>query len=228
MMHCDKCNVNISTKTTVCPLCGQPLQFSEKTVQWGPETGLSYPQNRKSQIRTIEWVNPVSLICVVILSVLAGIINIFAGEGAVWSLFAVSLIIFAYVVVRCGVVGTAYFPQNVLLHTATLGLVIATARSAFGIDWAFVYALPALFVTALIAVCIYMSLPKNRKNVRLFLFIPPALTVLSAVPLIVVLVEGTFPLVPLASFVLCLMTSFILIMSNLKKAAKELRRKINL
>ena len=90
MLHCDKCNIDISTETNQCPLCQEPI------VRKAEERGeKSYPsfeplKNRYQLIAKISSAVALSTIAILVA------INLIFWHGNLWSVIAFSYILYAW------------------------------------------------------------------------------------------------------------------------------------
>ncbi len=197
MLHCDKCNIDISTETNQCPLCQEPIV--RKAEEHGEKSYPSFEplKNRYQLIAKISSAVALSTIAILVA------INLIFWHGNLWSVIASSYILYAWLL------GLLTFHKRVPLglklmsHAVFISLTLIAVNAftdgketVIPPSWAISYTLPLILVGFIIAINLLMMLRKHKR--RDILIYQLMLCSFGFVPLILVLVGIAKPILPSA------------------------------
>jgi len=155
MSKCRQCNVEILDETERCPLCNSVVEFTF-------EVENMYP-NVKTQTRKLVFLSRVYLIAAIwIGSILFGI-NYVDKYQIGWSLVAVLVLIYGYLLLRLAISGqTGHKLKIIILGVITIIMMILMDFIIGYHGWSVNYVLPACVI--LMDLGIMALMVKNRRN----------------------------------------------------------------
>lgn len=138
MKRCQRCNVNISTPTDVCPLCGAPLSEGSDGESWF-QAPAAYPRWRHVSV----W--GVYIICWICLTALFIGLERVLTPHVPWAAVASVSIFSVFVVARFVVKDRSHPASKIFTVTALLTLLIITIQPLTRqVSWAYNFAIPVL------------------------------------------------------------------------------------
>lgn len=215
-MHCDKCNVEITCKTDVCPLCHSPvLQDKDLTNAYAPRRN----KIGRRDIPFSKWYFSVAALIVVIVAIL----NLVFARSAYWTLLVAGILLYLYYCIRITALSYRHLNMKIFGQTVALtalGVLLETTINAK--TYVFEVILPLVFLIAIITVTINILM--NIDNARSFLVSYLLVAILGVIPLIVVFIKNELFWPSFSVAIISLITLIILTIVARKKIAEEFKR----
>ena len=176
MKLCNKCGVNISAPVDRCPLCYSMLTHTE-----GPPEQLAYPDLTEQAVKYNLVLR--ILLC---LSITAGVVCVtvdFLTKTGGWSLIAIANIIYMWIAIGTALRRHTRLGYNITVQALSLAGMLCLFDYWLGnLHWALNYAVPALFVTAMLSITIIIIV--RRMDMGSFILYFFLIALMGFIPLI--------------------------------------------
>lgn len=176
MSRCRQCNVEISDKTQVCPLC-------KYVIEWDELATNSYPDIRE-HVQKLNLAVRIFLFIAIIIEVLLVYLNWKYNHGIWWSIITGAGFAYLYFVAKFVILNdnAGYRSKFLGLTFLGIGYVILIDAVIGYHGWSVNFVLPGglLFVDAAIVVLMII----NRRNWQSYIMLEISMIFLSAIPLI--------------------------------------------
>lgn len=225
MMRCAHCHVDVLTPRQRCPLCESPLEEAQGPAR--NQQGEAYPD-----IPTVYKRHSFFFKLLIFLSVIAALccvtLNIFFHQGGWWSLIVLLGIGYMWVTVLLGIQRMRRIGRVILYQLLAISALVIGIDLLYGnYGWALDFVVPALCVSAMLAMAIVVAVRKMRLEDAGIYLLDNAL--LGIVPLIFVLTGLCEVRWPSLS---CVMLSFVCIVGLFifggRDMAQEFRRRFHI
>lgn len=229
MLRCPYCNVNISTRTEVCPLCHTRLTDVGNSKEDIKRTARAYPPRGDLPPLSGNLFDKIYIYSWLCLSASFLISELVITHAARYSWIAISALLYFYVLFRLFIRSGEYFPQKVTAHAIVLTIVIYTLRSVLPKPVIILeYILPVIYLVSTIAIAVFLIVNFRRPNRYLLNIITVAL--MCSIPFLVLVIldeYGNFWL-SLATMVIGLAVIIGTVAFKAKTILSELKRKFHL
>lgn len=163
-MRCEKCNVEITCKTEVCPLCHSPLHSEGEVAFPVPSAKKVFPKKFLLVYFLIALV--ANIVCITV--------NLVIGTKSLWCIEVLVSSIYLYHFINVTVISRPRWHKNVLGQMIVLTVLFVIVRLTIGGNhWIFITWLPALYMASDILMIIFMVKQgaEAPKYLATFLFI---------------------------------------------------------
>lgn len=189
MVKCPYCNVSISTRTNVCPLCHKNLIEAGVGKEEIKKTPLDFPRRSKLSPLSGTLFDKVYLLCALNVMLVAIVSELIAFKGIKFSWLLLSLIAYFYLFLRVTIKKANLFPQKILFQAILLSIVAITARRLLpNPKVIFGWILPAIFLISMIIVGIFFII--NYKKPSRYLLNIITIAILGFLPFGINMIEG--------------------------------------
>lgn len=190
MLRCPYCKVNISTKTTVCPLCHTDLIAAGTSPTQIKKMESAFPKRARLQPLRTSLFDIIYLIVslnIVIASISAELIIVEHIKIA-WIIAA--LLLYFYVFLRFTLKKDEYFPQKVAGQAILLTIVFFTTRTVLPEPRVIIeYILPTIYLVSTLMIGIFILI--NYKKPNKFILNLMSIALLSVAPYVVATIAHT-------------------------------------
>lgn len=221
MSKCKQCNIEVSDKTPICPLCRTVLESSGSTDE------NQYPDIRDLTKKMYFWTR-VYLFAAIIIEVILVYMNYKFFTGTYWSVITGAGLFYVYSFLRLAVAN-----ERAGYKTKIIGLILLALLYAMLIDrvtgfnrWSVNYALPGgLLILDIVTVSFMVW---NKRNWQSYIMIELMNIILSLIPLLLYLLHIITE--PFVSYVNCIAAILIFVGTFIigdRKARAELKRRFH-
>lgn len=220
MLHCNKCNVNVTGAPERCPLCG-----SELTGVPDPEGGQFVPLPNRARERYLV----LKIITMAALSsiIVSMAVDYMLGRRISWSLFVLGGSVCAWIFTVIGWRKRKQLAKNIFLQTTIVslaGILWDTGTGWHG--WSIDFVIPCACVAAILAIgTLAVVLSLESSDYMIYLLI---VSVYGLVPLILLLTDQVNIMYPsVVCVALSLLTVVGLLVFFRRNAVEELQKKFH-
>ena len=165
MLRCPYCNVDISTRTEVCPLCHTRLTDVGNSGDDIKRTARAYPPRGDLPPLSGNLFDKIYLYSWLCLSVSFVIAELALTRSVRFSWITITVLLYFYILFRLVIRSGEYFPQKVTAHALILTIVIYSLRSVLPEPVIiFEYMLPVLYLVSTIAIAVFLIINFKRPN----------------------------------------------------------------
>ncbi len=222
MKRCKKCNVNILDDTVTCPLCKSILEGdteSKNYIKLYPDVDFDTGKYRK--------LKKIFIFILAVICIALGFINYITYSGFIWSIIAVSGVIYFGVTVTYSIMNNANIASKILVQTIGAGILVIVIDNVLGYTgWSVNYVIPSTIIFANLSIILCMIV--NRMNWQSYFMYQIAITFFSFIPPILFWI-GIIDKPFLAIFTTCI--SILILIGTIifgdKSVKNELIRRFN-
>ncbi|MBO5776599.1 MAG: hypothetical protein J6V83_04695 [Clostridia bacterium] len=188
MIRCPYCQVDIATRTNVCPLCHKSLTEAGVTIEEIKKTPLDFPKKAKLTWLAGSLFDKVYLLVALNLAVVLIIAELLVMGKIYFSWFILSLVAYFYVFLRVTLRHDNFFPQKVVGQAIILSIVaLSTKRILPEPQIIFELMLPIIYLVSLIIIGIFFII--NYKNPSRYLLNVITIALLGLLPFTLDMIE---------------------------------------
>ena len=221
MKHCEKCNVDVNTNHTHCPLCFNEIRGENNTPLMYSVSGTKPTEiQKKHHARKI-----LALISIAVIAICA-VIN-YLTETPFWSGIVAASIVYVWIFVKHTIMSQRNTFEKILLQIlAMVGLLLITNYVSGG-GWFVPYVLPALLTIVVVVLDFMLFISKRRRQLQVsFILIEVLILILSIVFLLLKAV--TFKLIHMISLITAILSILGVIIMDGKNLFQEISKKFHL
>lgn len=221
MSRCKLCNLEISDRTQICPLCKTVLEGTDESCE------NQYPNIRDRTKKMFFWTR-VFLFLAIIIEIIFIYFNYKYFDGVYWSLITGAGLFYIYSFLRLTVANerTGYKTKFIgLILLAVLYVVLIDRVTGFQ-GWSVNYALPGGLLILDLVTVVFMIW--NRRNWQSYIMIELMNIALSLIPVVLFLMNIVTE--PFVTFLNCIIAVLIFagtVIIGDKKAIAELKRRFH-
>ncbi|MFA5602869.1 MAG: DUF6320 domain-containing protein [Bacilli bacterium] len=193
MEYCDRCKININTKTNICPLCHNRIKIDK-------DAKITYPLYEPLKDKYTKTAIIISSIAPFLI-VLALVLNLFVIKSSYWSVIAIAGIIYFWLLGLLTFNKRINMPVKLIAHAITISLILLIINMFASnelviknITWAISYAIPLLIFTFIAFINFIMF--NTKQKLRDFLLYQLVLCLLGFIPLVILIWGIAKPLYP--------------------------------
>ena len=176
MKLCEKCGIKVSTPVEHCPLCYTTLVHTD-----GAPDHLSYPDLTEQAVK-YNLLLRILLCLSITVSVVCVTVDALTRTGG-WSLIAIANILYMWVAIGTALRPHARLGHNITVQALSLAALLCLLDYWLGnLHWALNYAVPILFVTAMLSITIIIIV--RRMDIGSFILYFFLIALMGFVPLI--------------------------------------------
>lgn len=228
MKHCNKCQVNVNTNQTYCPLCHQKLTGENKLEYEFYPTSISKTREVLPLTKKILAFITITSIFVLIIINLA----IYDQTPYLWCLIPVGAILYFWSIVRYGILSKQNIAYRLALLTTLLIIILnlidvnyTTIDEAKG--WALNYVTPLALFACNLAISFIIWI--KRINYREYLIYLITIVIFSIVPIILYLLDKIQILWPsVVAFNFAIFILLFIIFFFPKSIKEEIKKRLHL
>ena len=184
MVKCPYCEVSISTRTEVCPLCHKNLIEAGVAKEEIKKTPLDFPKRGKLPALSGTLFDKVYLLCSLAIVVCFLMVELIVFKNIYASWFVLSLLAYFYLFLRSTIKSANLFPQKVLFQAILLSIVaISTRRIIPEPQVIFEIILPFIYLVSMIIMGIFFLI--NYKKPSKYLLNLISIALLGFLPFVV-------------------------------------------
>lgn len=190
MLRCPYCKVNISTKTTVCPLCHTDLIAAGTSPAQIKKMEPAFPKRAKLQPLRTSLFDIIYIIVAlnVIAASIATELIVIGHVKIAWIISA--LLLYFYVFLKVTIKKNEYFPQKVTGQALLLTVVFFTTRTVLPEPRVIVeYILPTIYLVSTLMIGIFLLI--NYKKPNKFILNLISIALLSVMPYVITAIADT-------------------------------------
>lgn len=223
MAKCNQCNVTISDKTTVCPLCQCVVEVDEPAaIRLNEYPDVWFKERKIKQF--CNWI----LLAVMGASAVLAVVNFAFSRDSWWCIIPIAAMLYGYLAFRSIFVSRKGYRWKVFVSVAfafLLMLVIDVETGFYG--WSMNFVLPGgILIMDLVVVVLMMT---NRQNWQSYMIMQIVMAVVSSVPIVLWIFELITS--PLLSVIAAGVSVFMFVGSLIigdRTARSELRRRFHI
>jgi len=227
MLRCNSCNVNISTKTTKCPLCQSPIQ------QNGGDAVETYPAFEPMVEKSNTLFKIVSFAAISCIMTLVTI-NLLTYSGSLWSVIAAAGIVYAWLMSFLTFRKHTHLGLKLVSHAIAIPLLLVVINmfssgqsTTHSVTWAASYAMPFILIGFILTINLIMII--KTQYLRDYLIYQLALVIIGFVPLLLVLLGAVDPIFPsILTVGFSVLTMLGLFIFTKRKIVSEFGRKFHM
>ena len=184
MIKCPYCEVSISTRTDICPLCHKSLIDAGISKEEIKKTPLDFPKRGKLPALSGTLFDKVYLLCSLAIVVCFLMVELIVFKNIYASWFVLSLLAYFYLFLRSTIKSANLFPQKVLFQAILLSIVaISTRRIIPEPQVIFEIILPFIYLVSMIIMGIFFLI--NYKKPSKYLLNLISIALLGFLPFVV-------------------------------------------
>lgn len=224
MIRCPYCQVDIATRTEVCPLCHKSLTEAGVAKEEIKKTPLDFPKKAHLPWLAGTLFDKVYLLVALNLAVVLIVAELLVMGKIYFSWFILSLVAYFYVFLRFTLRQDNFFPQKVVGQAVILSIVaLSTRRFLPEPEIIFELMLPIIYLISLIIIGIFLII--NYKNPSRYLLNVITIALLGLLPFTADMLEdATAHPLAIATAVLAGVTLITLIIFYARVIISELKR----
>lgn len=165
MVKCPYCEVSISTRTEVCPLCHKNLIEAGVAKEEIKKTPLDFPKRGKLPALSGTLFDKVYLLCALAVVLVCIAVELIVFNKIFISWLLLSIIGYFYLFLRITIRRADFFPQKVLFQAILLSIVaISTRRVIPEPETIFEIILPFIFLVSMIIIGIFFLIHYKKPS----------------------------------------------------------------
>lgn len=163
-MRCKYCNIEIESKTKICPLCHEKLEDIDESLP------LAYPEKKsKRHVHRHFTLGKIYTFVSLIVFLLSITVNYLTDKRILWCYIVGAVLLYGLILIKNTVLSRNSVGIKVLVQTVCIFLlfvVIETVTATTSTHWALNYAMPIIHLisTIVLTVLVACSISKNRNN----------------------------------------------------------------
>ncbi len=228
MLKCPYCQVEISTRTEVCPLCHAKLSDAGNTREDMKKTELAYPKRGKLPFLSGNLFDKIYLLFwFAFTAVFVLTESLLTGHARICWVVS-SLMLYLYLLLRITLRGGSYFPQKITAHAVLLSVVVYTFSGVLPEPIViFEFILPAVYLVSLLAICVFIAI--NYKHPDRYLLNIISIGLLSALPFLIVMLTDSHanPIMSAVTLSIGVSAIAVTVIFKARHIVNELKRKFH-
>ena len=221
MKHCDKCNVDVNTTHTHCPLCFNEIKGENTTPLM-----YSVSEAKPNDIQKTHKARKIlALISIAVIAICA-VIN-YLTKTPFWSGIVAASIVYVWIFVKHTIMSHRSAFEKILLQVlSVIGLLLITNYVSGG-GWFVEYVLPALLTIVVVILDFMLFISKRRRQLQVsFILIEVLVLIISII--FVILNAVSFKLMHIITLITASLSILGVIIMDGKNLFQEISKKFHL
>lgn len=186
-MRCEKCDIEISGKTSVCPLCHDRLDTSEQAKIDIQKTERAFPERSKNRPKATTPFNKLYFIIFFNIMVISITTNAIVTPKVYWTLIVLAFLFYLYFFIRYTIMSYRHFNTKIFTQAVALTVILITIQQVMGKNlWIYEYILPAIVFVSTVMIGAYILI--NIENARQYIFSLFLVAILGLLPIMIVVI----------------------------------------
>jgi hypothetical protein len=184
-MRCQKCNVEIEGKTSVCPLCHNRLDLTEEAKKEIQRAERAFPERSKNRPKATTPFNKLYLIISFNIMLISITTNIIVTPKVYWSLIVLAFLFYLYYFIRYTIMSYRHFNTKVFAQAVALTAIMILVQQVLEKNlWVYEYILPGIVFVSTVMIGAYILI--NLENARQYIFSLFLVGILGLLPILIV------------------------------------------
>ena len=221
MKHCDKCNVDINTTHTHCPLCFNDIKGENNTPLMFNESS-----SKPTEIQKSHHARKILLLISIAVIAVCAVIN-YLTETPFWSGIVAGSILYMWIFVKHTIMSHRSAFEKILLQVVTIIGLLCITNYISGGGWFLEYVLPALLTVVVVVLDFILFISKRRRQLQTsFILMEILVVILSIIFLLVNAVS--YKLMHIIALITAGLSILGIIIMDCKNLFQEISKKFHL
>lgn len=224
MKHCDKCQVDVSTKRQTCPLCGDFLHETEPKKEillneYPPFVPIVKEYN--VLLRIIYFIG----FCGIIISAL---VNFFTYDGVTWVIYVTLGVLYLFILLKNTIMSRKPVARKLIVQMIVLSAILygVDYYSGFG-RWSIDYVIPFLTIgTTLSIIMVVLIKPMRYEDYVIYMFLTAFLGFIPLIFYLFQIIDVLWPSISAAGLSLVVIVGMIIFAD--RKTKNELKKRFHI